>query len=99
MEHQNIKQAFIDSAVRVVARDGMEKATTKAIAAEAKLNEAYIYKCFPSKDELPQRGTSHGGCELCQLSAKDASYHAYAGVLLERAGVYPLEKDLGVCLA
>lgn len=52
MEHQNIKQAFIDSAVRVVARDGMEKATTKAIAAEAKLNEAYIYKCFPSKDEL-----------------------------------------------
>ena len=30
----------------------MEKATTKAIAAEAKLNEAYIYKCFPSKDEL-----------------------------------------------
>lgn len=52
MEQQNIKQAFIDSAVRVVARDGMEKATTKAIAAEAKLNEAYIYKCFPSKDEL-----------------------------------------------
>ena len=52
MEQQNIKQTFIDSAVRVVARDGMEKATTKAIAAEAKLNEAYIYKCFPSKDEL-----------------------------------------------
>lgn len=52
MELQNIKQALIDSAVRVVARDGVEKATTKAIAAEAKLNEAYIYKCFPSKDEL-----------------------------------------------
>lgn len=24
--------------------------------------------------------------------------HAYAGALLERAGVYPLEKELGVCL-
>lgn len=35
-----------------MARDGMEKATTKAVAAEAKLNEAYIYKCFSNKDEL-----------------------------------------------
>ena len=52
MEQENMKQAFMESAVRVVARDGMEKATTKAIAAEAKLNEAYIYKCFANKDEL-----------------------------------------------
>ena len=47
-----MKQAFMECAVRVVARDGMEKATTKAIAAEAKLNEAYIYKCFSNKGEL-----------------------------------------------
>lgn len=47
-----MRQVFIDSAVRVVARDGMEKTTTKAIASEAKLNEAYIYKCFSGKDDL-----------------------------------------------
>ena len=47
-----MKQAFIESTVHVVARDGLEKATTKAIAAEAGLNEAYIYKCFAGKDEL-----------------------------------------------
>lgn len=47
-----MRQAFIESAVRVVARDGMERTTTKAIASEAKLNEAYIYKCFSGKDEL-----------------------------------------------
>ena len=52
MEQESMKQAFMECAVRVVARDGMEKATTKAIAAEAKLNEAYIYKCFSNKDEL-----------------------------------------------
>lgn len=52
MEVQEMRQVFIDSAVRVVARDGMEKATTKAIASEAKLNEAYIYKCFSGKDDL-----------------------------------------------
>ena len=47
-----MRQVFIDSAVRVVARDGLEKTTTKAIASEAKLNEAYIYKCFSGKDDL-----------------------------------------------
>lgn len=52
MEVQEMRQVFIDSAVRVVARDGMEKTTTKAIASEAKLNEAYIYKCFSGKDDL-----------------------------------------------
>lgn len=50
MEIQEMKQVFMHSAVHVVARDGLEKATTKAIA--AKLNEAYIYKCFSGKDEL-----------------------------------------------
>ena len=52
LEIQEMRQSFIDSAIRIVARDGMEKTTTKAIAAEAKLNEAYIYKCFSGKDEL-----------------------------------------------
>ncbi len=52
LEQQSMKQAFMESAVRIVARDGLEKATTKSIAAEAGLNEAYIYKCFSSKDEL-----------------------------------------------
>lgn len=52
MEINDMKQVFLKSAVHVVARDGLEKATTKAIAAEARLNEAYIYKCFSGKDEL-----------------------------------------------
>ena len=43
---ENAKQTFIESAVRVVARDGLDKTTTKAIAADAGLNEAYIYRCF-----------------------------------------------------
>ena len=47
-----MKQAFMESAVHVVAREGLVKATTKAIAADAGLNEAYIYKCFSSKDEI-----------------------------------------------
>ena len=39
---RNAKQAFIEGTVRVVARDGLDKTTTKAIATEAGLSEAYI---------------------------------------------------------
>lgn len=52
MEQREIQQTFIRSAIRVIARKGLVKATTKAIAADAGLNEAYIYKCFKGKDEL-----------------------------------------------
>lgn len=49
---RNAKQAFIEGTVRVVARDGLDKATTKAIAADVGLNEANIYRCFESKEDL-----------------------------------------------
>lgn len=52
MDQQSMKQAFMMSAVRVIARDGLVKATTKAIADKAGLNEAYIYRCFADKDDL-----------------------------------------------
>ena len=60
MGQQSMKQTFMMSAVRVIARDGLVKATTKAIAAEAGLNEAFIYRCFSSKNEL-LRGILSGG--------------------------------------
>lgn len=49
---RNAKQAFIEGTVRVVARDGLDKTTTKSIATEAGLSEAYIYRCFESKEAL-----------------------------------------------
>ena len=95
MEQESMKQAFMECAVRVVARDGMEKATTKAIAAEAKLNEAYIYKCFSNKDELLSAALHMEDVRLANLLQKNASCYAYAGFAVEGAGVYPLEKKLG----
>ena len=46
------RKALIDSAVCVVARDGIENTTTKSIAKEAGINEAYIYRCFNNKEDL-----------------------------------------------
>lgn len=69
-----MKRVFLKSAVRVVARDGLERVTTKAIAREAHLNEAYIYKCFSGKDELLDAA----------LHQEDADY---AAMLLDAAPV------------
>lgn len=52
MDTHEMKRLFQKSTVRVAARDGLEKVTTKAIAKEAGLNEAYIYKCYSGKSEL-----------------------------------------------
>lgn len=49
---EEMKERLIASAVIVTARDGLAKATTKAIAEEADLNEAYIYRAFDSKEDL-----------------------------------------------
>lgn len=50
--HLNRKQNLINSAVKVVATIGLEDTTTKTICAQAKLNEAYLYRSFNNKDHL-----------------------------------------------
>ena len=52
MKHYNVKERLIDGAIKVIARDGMDKATTKAITTETKLYETYIYQHFKNKDGL-----------------------------------------------
>ncbi len=47
-----IRQRLIESTIHVVARDGIEKATTKAISNEAGINEVYIYRLFDDKLHL-----------------------------------------------
>ena len=47
-----VRQALIASAIRVVAAEGIQNATTKAVASAAELSEVYIYRFFKSKDDL-----------------------------------------------
>jgi|GEM_PF-3606579 AcrR family transcriptional regulator len=46
------KNQIIEVAFRKFALNGFKKTTIKSIAREAKISEALIYKCFPSKREL-----------------------------------------------
>lgn len=61
---EEIRRALIDGTVRVVARNGLDKATTKALATEAGVNEVNIYRMFDGKDDLLRKTFSAVDTEL-----------------------------------
>src|ERR1700757_4369152 len=46
------RQRLLDAAARVFARDGLDGATTRAIAREARVNEVTLFRLFQSKENL-----------------------------------------------
>lgn len=52
MKQEAIRHAMIDGTIHVIARDGLENATTKLLAKESGVNEAYIYRFFDGKDDM-----------------------------------------------
>ena len=44
MRQEETRNTLINATIQVFARDGIDKATTKNLAAEAGLNEVYIHK-------------------------------------------------------
>lgn len=52
MKQDEIRQKLIDGTIHVIARDGLDKATTKQIGIETSTNEAYIYRCFLDKEDM-----------------------------------------------
>ncbi len=52
MKQEELRQRLIDGTIRVIARDGLDKASTKLIGLESSLNEAYIYRSFADKEDM-----------------------------------------------
>lgn len=46
------RQQLVDAAIRVMTRDGVTKATTRAISSEAQVSLSVFHYCFDSKQEL-----------------------------------------------
>jgi len=46
------RQQLVDAAIRVMTRDGVTKATTRAISSEAEVSLSVFHYCFESKQEL-----------------------------------------------
>jgi len=47
-----VRQALMSSTIRVVASQGIQNATTKALSKDSGLSEVYIYRHFKDKDDL-----------------------------------------------
>lgn len=52
MSPQEMRQTLIAKTISVIANEGLDKTTTKAITQGTGINEAYIYRCFDHKEDL-----------------------------------------------
>lgn len=52
MKREEIRQKLIDGTIRVIAKEGLDKASTKQIGLTTSTNEAYIYRCFKGKEDM-----------------------------------------------
>ena len=49
---EDICRKLIDSTIKVIAEEGLDKATTKSICSLTGTNEAYIYRYYKDKEDL-----------------------------------------------
>lgn len=52
MKHYDVQSRLIDRTIIVIAENGLDKTTTKAIVKGTDINEAYIYRYFRDKEDL-----------------------------------------------
>lgn len=52
MRQDVIRNKLIAGTIQVIARDGLDKASTKQIGIATSINEAYIYRCFEDKEDM-----------------------------------------------
>ena len=52
MKSDELRHGLIDGAIHVIAKDGLDKASTKQIGLATGINEVYIYRYFKDKEDL-----------------------------------------------
>lgn len=52
MKQDELRRKLIDGTIHVIAREGLDKASTKQIGLATSINEAYIYRCFKDKEDM-----------------------------------------------
>ena len=75
MKQDEFRQQLIDGTVRVIARDGLDKASAKQIELETGINAVYIYRCFKDKEEGKEK-------KECKYLRKEFSYSRFTQTLL-----------------
>ena len=52
MKQDETRLRLIEGTIRTIAREGLDKASTKQIGLTTSINEAYIYRCFEDKEDM-----------------------------------------------
>ena len=73
MKQDEIRQRLIDGTIHVIARDGLDKATTKQIGLATDTNEVYIYRCFKDKEDMFAKAFASLDNELLNVVLKHVS--------------------------
>jgi len=63
--------ALMEAAIRAVARDGLEKTTTRSIGAAAGINDAYIYRYFRDKEDLLSQAFTQVNDRMIELVLRE----------------------------
>ena len=59
VDHEAQRERFAEAAIRLIARDGFEGTTMRAVAAEAGLSYGSLFHYFESKDQLLVQAVRH----------------------------------------
>ncbi len=73
MKLDELRQGLIDGTIHVIARDGLDKASTKQIGLATSINEAYIYRCFEDKEDMFAKAFAYLDDELVAKAMQHVS--------------------------
>jgi AcrR family transcriptional regulator len=59
VDHEDQRTKFAEAAIRLIARDGLEGMTMRAVSAEAGLSYGSLFHYFDSKDDLLMQAVRH----------------------------------------
>lgn len=82
-ENRNIASDLIESTVKVVARDGFDRASTRNIAGECGIADAYIYVHYKDKDDLLSKAFQKVDTALAEVVKKHLPILNQAGLTTE----------------
>ena len=70
MSPQDVRATLIARTITVIANEGLDKTTTKAIVTGTGINEAYIYRYFSGKEDLLSKAFDFLDNELVEQALK-----------------------------
>lgn len=100
VDHENQRRIFAEAAIRVIARDGLEGMTMRAVATESGLSYGSLFHYFDSKDDLLMHAVRHSTSlqarRVNEYTSRHTGLKALEHLLLDDAVVSDSSRDVTV---